>query len=343
MLKAWEGAFPGSVKPLSDISGDLMAHLRYPEDLFKVQRDMLAKYHVTDPASFYGGQDFWTIPPDPTQTDGSTQPPYYLTLKMPTQTSASFSLTSTYIPAGSGTRSVLTAFLAVDADAGSTTGTVNPGYGTIRMLELPKDTAISGPGQVQNQFNSNPTAQNQLRLLNQNGSKVESGNLLTLPVGGGLLYVQPVFVRGTGETSYPLLQDVFVAFGDQIGFAPTLDAALDQVFGGNSGANAGDAAQNTGGTTAPGAGTGSTTQTAQQQLAAALQEASAAIKASSAALAKNDFAAYGVAQKALQDAVKKAIAAQAELGTATGSKATTTPTPAPTASPTISPSASPTG
>ena len=110
---------------------------------------------------------------------------------------------------------------------------MNPGYGTIRMLELPKDTAISGPGQVQNQFNSNPTAQNQLRLLNQNGSKVESGNLLTLPVGGGLLYVQPVYVRATGETSYPLLQYVFVAFGDQIGFAPTLDAALDQVFGGN--------------------------------------------------------------------------------------------------------------
>jgi uncharacterized protein len=343
MLKAWEGAFPGSVKPLSDISGDLMAHLRYPEDLFKVQRDMLAKYHVTDPASFYGGQDFWTIPPDPTQTDGSTQPPYYLTLKMPTQTSASFSLTSTYIPAGSGTRSVLTAFLAVDADAGSTTGAVNPGYGTIRMLELPKDTAISGPGQVQNQFNSNPTAQNQLRLLNQNGSKVESGNLLTLPVGGGLLYVQPVFVRGTGETSYPLLQDVFVAFGDQIGFAPTLDAALDQVFGGNSGANAGDAAQNTGGaTTAPGGGTGTTTQTAQQQLAAALQEASAAIKASSAALAKNDFAAYGVAQKELADAVKKAIAAQAEIAATPPAKGSTaTPTSGATA--TATPSATPTG
>jgi uncharacterized membrane protein (UPF0182 family) len=301
---------------------------------------MLAKYHVTDPASFYGGQDFWTIPPDPTQTDGSTQPPYYLTLKMPTQTSASFSLTSTYIPAGSGTRSVLTAFLAVDADAGSTSGSVNPGYGTIRMLELPKDTAISGPGQVQNQFNSNPTAQNQLRLLNQNGSKVESGNLLTLPVGGGLLYVQPVFVRGTGETSYPLLQDVFVAFGDQIGFAPTLDAALDQVFGGNSGANAGDAAQNTGGSTpTPG---GTTTQTAQQQLAAALQEASAAIKASAAALAKNDFAAYGVAQKDLADAVKKAIAAQAEIA-ASPKGSTATPTPGATASATATPSATPTG
>ena len=344
VLKAWEGAFPSTVKPLSNISADLMQHLRYPEDLFKVQRDMLAKYHVTDPASFYGGQDFWTIPPDPTQTDGSTQPPYYLTLKMPTQQTPSFSLTSTYIPAGSGTRSVLTAFLAVDADAGSTSGTVSSGYGTLRMLVLPKDTAISGPGQVQNQFNSNPTAQNQLRLLNQSGSKVESGNLLTLPVGGGLLYVQPVFVRGTGETSYPLLQDVFVAFGDQIGFAQTLDAALDQVFGGNSGANAGDAAQNTGsggggggGTTPPPSGGG--TQTAQQQLAAALQEASAAIKASSAALAKGDFTAYGAAQKQLQDAVRKAIAAQALLG-ASGGKTGATPSPSASSSATPSPSIS---
>ena len=102
MLKAWEGAFPGAVKPMSEISGDLMAHLRYPEDLFKVQRDMLAEVPRHRPGAFYGGQDFWAIPPDPTETDGGTQPPYYLTLKMPGQDQATFSLTSTYIPAGSG-------------------------------------------------------------------------------------------------------------------------------------------------------------------------------------------------------------------------------------------------
>jgi uncharacterized protein len=330
LLKAWMGAFPGAVKPLSAISGDLMSHLRYPEDLFKVQRNMLAKYHVTDPASFYGGQGFWTVPPDPTETDGSTQPPYYLTLKMPGQDAANFSLTSVYIPAGSGTRSVLTAYLAADASAGTTAGKVAPGYGQLRMLELPSDTVVSGPGQVQNNFNTN-AAQNTLRLLNQGGSKVEPGNLLTLPVGGGLLYVQPVYVRATGETSYPLLQYVFVAFGDNIGFAPTLDAALDQVFGGNSGANAGDAGQNNGTGTGTG-GTGGQTPatTAQQDLQQALARAQAAITASQKALAAGDFTAYGVAQKQLTDAVKEAITAEAKIE-AQGAKGGKAPTSAPTA------------
>jgi uncharacterized membrane protein (UPF0182 family) len=307
-----------------------MSHLRYPEDLFKVQRNMLAKYHVTDPASFYGGQGFWTVPPDPTETDGSTQPPYYLTLKMPGQDAANFSLTSVYIPAGSGTRSVLTAYLAADASAGTTAGKVAPGYGQLRMLELPSDTVVSGPGQVQNNFNTN-AAQNTLRLLNQGGSKVEPGNLLTLPVGGGLLYVQPVYVRATGETSYPLLQYVFVAFGDNIGFAPTLDAALDQVFGGNSGANAGDAGQNNGTGTGTG-GTGGQTPatTAQQDLQQALARAQAAITASQKALAAGDFTAYGVAQKQLTDAVKEAITAEAKIE-AQGAKGGKAPTSTPTA------------
>ena len=110
-------------------------------------------------------------------------------------------------------------------------GSPSSGYGKLRMLELPSDTVVSGPGQVQNNFNTN-AAQNTLRLLNQGGSKVESGNLLTLPVGGGLLYVQPVYVKSTGETSYPLLREVLVAFGNKVEFQPTLDAALDKLFGG---------------------------------------------------------------------------------------------------------------
>ncbi len=88
ILQAWRSAFPGTVKDRSEIPADLLAHLRYPEDLFKVQRNMLATYHVSDPAAFYSGQDYWTVPPDPTESNGVAQPPYYLTLKMPGQDSA---------------------------------------------------------------------------------------------------------------------------------------------------------------------------------------------------------------------------------------------------------------
>ena len=335
VLKTWMKAFPGTVKPLSQVSADLMSHLRYPEDLFKVQRELFARYHVTNPGSFYGGADFWKVPDDPTRTGSVAQPPYYLTMQMPGQDAASFSLTSTFIPTGTGTRNVLTAFAAVDANAGSTAGVKRPGYGEMRVLQLPKDAVVSGPGQVQNNFNANANVSQNLNLLRQGNSKVESGNLLTLPVGGGLLYVQPVYVRGAGTTSYPLLQKVLVSFGDKIGFADTLDEALNQVFGGNSGAAAGDG-NIKGGTTPP--PSGGAAQTAQQQLKAALSDAQAAIKDGQAALAKQDFTAYGQAQKALQDALARAVAAEAKVpaGTATPAPGATA-SPSPTATATLTP------
>ncbi|HET8614769.1 MAG TPA: UPF0182 family protein [Actinomycetales bacterium] len=321
VLKAWMKAFPGTVKPLADISSQLMSHLRYPEDLFKVQRKLFARYHVTDPAAFYGGGDFWRVPDDPTQSGAVDQPPYYLTLQMPGQNQASFSLTSTFIPTGAGTRNVLTAFAAVDANAGSEAGKKRDGYGTLRVLQLPKDAVVSGPGQVQNNFNANPAVSTNLNLLRQGNSEVESGNLLTLPVGGGLLYVQPVYVRGSGTTSYPLLQKVLVSFGDQIGFADTLDEALDQVFGGNSGASAGDAG--TGGTGNGGTPTTPPVKNASADLKAALADAQQAIKDGQAALAKGDFAAYGQAQQRLQDALQRAVEADNEISKAGGGAAPT--------------------
>src|SRR5690625_6944672 len=115
------------------------------------------------------------------------------------------------------------------------------GYSQLRLLELPSDVTVPGPGQVPTTFNSDPTISRELNLLQQGGSQVLHGNLLTLPVGGGLLYVQPVYVQASAGTQYPLLQYVLVAFGEEIGFAPTLTEALDQVFGGDSGAEGGDA------------------------------------------------------------------------------------------------------
>ena len=240
LLDAWQSVFPGTVKPMSDMSADLMAHMRYPEDLFKVQRTVMSKYHVTDPEDFYSGGDFWKVPDDPTKEGDSPQAPYYLTLKMPDQDEASFSLSSVYIIGGNTDRNVLTGFLAVDSETASgEPGVRNPDYGKLRLLELPRSSNVSGPGQVQNNFNSDGTASQVLNLLSQQGSQVIKGNLLTLPVGGGLLYVQPVYVQSSSGTQYPLLRKVLVSFGDKIGFADTLQEALDQVFGGDSGATTG--------------------------------------------------------------------------------------------------------
>ena len=108
------------------------AHLRYPEDLFKVQRVVMSRYHVTDPATFYNGTDFWIVPFDPTQSIQQFQPPYYLTLQMPGQEQPTFSLTTTFAPQR---RPTLAAFMAVDSAPGD-------GYGTIRVLQLPSNTTI---------------------------------------------------------------------------------------------------------------------------------------------------------------------------------------------------------
>ncbi len=321
-------AFPGVVKPISEVSGDLMSHLRYPEDLFKVQREVLGRYHVTDPGAFFIGQDYWQTPDDPTKTGAETanQPPYYLTLQMPGQDTASFSLTSTYIPRSTteNVSNVLTGFVAVDADAGGQTGEKAEGYGTMRLLQLPRNNAVSGPGQVQNEFNSDE-AQNELNIRRQgNSSRVTNGNLLTLPIGGGLLYVQPVYFQSQGETSYPLLQRVLVAFGEEIGYAPTLDEALDQVFGGDSGATAGDADAAGGGGGGTTGGEPGTNLDAQQRLRAALETARQAIVDGQTALAAQDFGAYGDAQDALKKAVEDAAAAEAEIA---GGGATPAPAP----------------
>jgi uncharacterized membrane protein (UPF0182 family) len=339
VLKAWRKIFPTAVKPLSEIDGQLMSHLRYPEDLFKVQRDLLQRYHVTSPNSFFSQQDFWEVPDDPTDNNppASLQPPYYLSLKMPGQNDPAFSLTSTFIPAGR-TRNVLTGFLAANADAGNVTGKPKAGYGQLRLLQLPKEPVVPGPGQVQNIFNSDPNVSQQLNILARGSSTVLRGNLLTLPLGDGLLYVQPVYVQSAGSGSYPLLQKVLVAFGDQqVGYADNLEDALDQVFGTSTGGGGGTQAP-------PGEGNGSGTggggqvSAADQRVTEALAAAAQALKESAAALKAGDFAAYGEAQKALQKAVEDAQAAAEEAARSRAASSAPAATPSATASATPSPS-----
>lgn len=296
LLQTWSKSFAGVVAPVSTAPAELVAHFRYPEDLFKVQRTILSRYHVTDPTSFYNGQDFWTIPIDPTnRTANASQPPYYLTLRMPDQTRPAFSLTTTFAPLK---RQTLAAFMAVDSAPGDS-------YGTIRVLQLPRNTTVPGPTQVQNNFESEPTIAEQLTLLRRGGADVEFGNLLSLPVSGGLLYVEPVYVRATQGQGYPLLRKVLASFGDTTVLKNTLPEALAAVF-----SERGPAPEE------PQEGSSDPGQAgpdAQAQLTQALADAQSAYEAGEQALRNGDFEAYGKAQQDLKDALDRAAAAQRRL------------------------------
>jgi uncharacterized membrane protein (UPF0182 family) len=262
----------------------------------------------------------------------------YLTMQMPEEDEPRFTLSSSFIP--SEGQNVLTGFLAVDSETGDSAGNPADSYGNMTLLVLPASNPVNGPGQVQATFNAEPNVSQALNLLQQGASEVINGNLLTLPVGNGLLYVQPVYLQSSqsgGGTQYPLLQMVLVSFGDRIGFAPTLDEALDLVFGGDSGASAGDAevtdtdapsgtadaetgegsvdegdaatGEDEGGQDAPAA-----SGTAQERLDQALTDMDTAVEASEKAMSEGDWAAYGEAQDDLADALNRAVEANQELG-----------------------------
>lgn len=233
IMETWTKAFPGLVKSRDEISPELLSHLRYPEDLYQVQREVLSRYHMTDSHQWYQRTDLWQVPDDPVAGQGNKEQPYYLSVKWPGDADPIFSLTSVYVPNG---RSNLAAYMAVNADASS------PDYGLLRILRMSDQTQIDGPGQTFNAMTTNEQVATRLRpYLNEGAAKAAYGNLLTLPVGGGLLYVQPVYTERQGATgAYPALTFVLARFGQSVGIGGTLQEALDQVFAGDAGATTGE-------------------------------------------------------------------------------------------------------
>ena len=306
ILQAYSRAFPGSVQPKAAISKDLLSHLRYPEDLFKVQREILGRYHMTNPYTWYAQSDLWQVPNDPVKANESKEPPYYLSIKWPGDEQPVFSQTTVFVPRG---RSNLASYFAVVAEATS------PDYGKLRVLRMSDTHQIDGPGQTFNAINQDQRVAEMLRpFLNQGASSATYGNLLTLPMGNGLLYVAPVYTQRQGNTgSYPALAFVVVRFGAHVGIGATLQDALDKVFAGNAGADTGE--QPTGSpspTTGPSGSPSPTTtarpQTTSPEAAAQLAKAQAAFEAADAALRKGDLATYQAkvneAKAALAEALK---------------------------------------
>ncbi|GAB3157310.1 UPF0182 family protein [Micromonospora sonneratiae] len=332
VLKAWNKAFGGDlVVPKAEIPAELAAHFRYPADLFKVQRNLLSNFHVTDPGDFYSGQDFWEVPNVPDAPDSNKkQPPYYLLTQLPGQDGARFQLTSAVTPRG---RQNLAALIS---------GSYVDGKPRLEVLELPDQTAVSGPVQAHQRMTNNATIRQQLNLLSSNQAQVQYGNLLSLPFGDGMLYVEPVYVKLNQTNAYPVLQKVLLSYGDggsYVVLADNLADGIKQLVEQGKKAEGGTTPPPDGGTTPPGDG-GTPPMTG--ELAAAAARVQAAIAEVKAAQASGDFERYGRALKALDEAMTAFQAAQQAASPAASPRPTGSPG-APAGSPPPSAPASPGG
>ena len=321
VLQAWNKAFGGHlIVPKAEIPPELAAHFRYPQDLFKVQRNLLTKFHVTDPRAFFSGQDFWQVPTAPdTPSSGERQPPFYLNVRLPEQDTTRFQLTAGVTPIN---RENLAAMVS---------GSYVDNQPKLEVLELPDQTAIPGPVQVHQKMTNNASVRSQLTLLSNNSqSQVLYGNLISLPVQNGILYVEPVYVKtGNQDNAAPLLQKVLMSYGDggsYVVLADNLKTGLDQLvaLGKQSGGGTGTSPPGNTGTTPPAGLTG--------QLAQAATQLDQAIANVRTAQQSGDFSKYGAALQALDTAMTNFQNAQ---------KAATGATVGPSVSPSVSASATP--
>ncbi|MBX9252580.1 UPF0182 family protein [Desmonostoc muscorum CCALA 125] len=218
LIATWSRIFPNTFKPLSAMPVNLRNHIRYPEDLFKIQSERLMTYHMTDPQVFYNREDQWQIPNEIYGSEPRPVEPYYLITSLPTVPFEEFILFLPYTPKQ---RTNLIAWFAARSDS------VN--YGKLLLYIFPKERLIYGPEQIEARINQDPVISQQISLWNRQGSRAIQGNLLVIPIQQSLLYVEPIYLEAT-QNSLPTLVRVVVAYENRIVMAQTLEQALQGIF-----------------------------------------------------------------------------------------------------------------
>jgi uncharacterized membrane protein (UPF0182 family) len=248
LARAWSEAYPGLFTPFSEMPQSLAEHLRYPQDLFRLQGQLYLEYHVTDPNELFSGNDAWSLPADPAtinrdlgspgaellfgdQRDPTTAAlryraeilPYYLLTKLPGEDDLSYLLLQPFTPSS---RRNMSAFLVADSTPGR--------YGRLIDFRMPQGELVDGTEQVGQRIDQDGDISEQFTLWDNQGSRVIKGDLLVVPIENSLLYIMPIFLEAEGG-GIPEFRRVIVVYGDQVEWAQTLDAALEQVFGEGTG------------------------------------------------------------------------------------------------------------
>jgi hypothetical protein len=312
IIQAWMGAFPSLFTPIEEAPTELLEHFRYPENLFQVQAAQYTNYHVTDSDVFYGKQDFWALPVDPTVSSEATQflmRPYYQLMRLPGEEEESFALILPFTPQN---RQNMVAWMAAKSDPG-------PDYGQLISFQFPAGVNVDGPTQIFSRINQDARFSAERTLLGQGGSSIVFGDFLVIPLGDSLLYVQPVYVESNQPNAIPELRRVVVVNGSRIGLGATLTEALEDSVSGAVSPPPPD------GEGPPQPPEGSV----EEQIQALLDEAAQHFAAADAALRGGDLATYQTEIDAAQQATAQA---QQLIAGLLGVDTTTTPSPSPSPS-----------
>ncbi len=343
IVNAYRAAFPKLFRDASEMPAGLGDHLRFPEDLFRAQTTMWGHYHLLDAAAFYQGGDYWDVAQDPgvgavstatslgapvvvngrvqAPTGSRRQDPFYLLMRLPNEQAESFLILQPMVASSQGDKQQnMTAFMVAKSDPGA--------YGQIEAYRMLQGQLVPGPAQVDSVILQNPDVSRDISLLNTQGSEVDFGNLLTIPVNNSLLYVRPEYVSSKGAgTAIPSLKKVIVVYGGQVAYEDTLQQALTKLFPGLPAETQEQFPRGS----APSTGGGGTTTTppatgSSQNVTSLLTRAQQDFVDANKALAQNppDFATYS--QK-IQDAQKLIGQAAAASGAGTGASSTTTTSP----------------
>jgi uncharacterized protein len=312
LIKAYAATFPSLFRPVEQMPDTLRAHLRVPEDMFKLQVGIYATYHVTPDAAgarvLFAREDVWAVPTTQSgpNSPASAMQPYYVLFRLPGEQNPEFLLIMPFTPLN---KSNLVSWLAARSDGGH--------YGQYVAYVLPKDKTIFGPQQVANRINANTQISSDFTLFNQAGSEVQQGNLLVVPIGNSFLYFEPVYLRAKQASSLPELKRVILVDQDNVVYTFTLDQAIQLLVG-----------------TAPPTTNQppTTTYTAAQiaQIQSLIAQANEHYAAAYDALKRGDLTTFSTEMQKVGDILK-------QLAQLTGASSTTKPTPSPSPKASASP------
>ena len=284
IIRAYANAFPGILRPLSAMPGDLRAHVRYPENLYQAQTELYRVFHMDDAEALYHREDEWQIPQIPQEGEEADLFMRRIIMRLPEEQRAEFIFMTPFTPRN---KDNLAAWMVARSDGDR--------YGELIVYRFPKQSLVFGPRQVVNRINQDTEISRQFALWDQRGSEVIRGELLVLPIEEALLYVQSVYLRAEGGR-IPELKRVVVAYRNGVVMEETLDAALERLFGGRVTGGAPDASPDSSvaardSAAAPAAGPPEGAVTAREALVrSALQHYERAVAAQRA----GDWATYGV-------------------------------------------------